>query len=215
MPTRRFSTRSSRPTPCAPATRLSVSTISTGPRRRAVERDRHALFEGQRDLLGLVGGVERVDGQLEHALLGAVPDVLEVAALVGEVPDVAVAAEDVARRVLDRDVVLRGVVERVLAGADVPLPPRRDHPEVRRERPVGHLEADLIVALAGGAVGERVGALLQRDLRPGGRRGGAGPAPCREGSGPRRSPRRRGPCSSSRGRTPRGGPSRCTCSRPS
>jgi argininosuccinate synthase len=34
MPTRRFSTRSSRPTPCAPATRFSVSTISTGPSRR-------------------------------------------------------------------------------------------------------------------------------------------------------------------------------------
>src|SRR5262249_36379214 len=43
-----------------------------------------------------------------------------------------------------------------------PLPPGRDHLEVRREAAVRDLEADLVVALAGGAVGEGVGADPQR-----------------------------------------------------
>ena len=81
----------------------------------SVERDRDTPFEGEGDLLGLVRGVERIDGQLEHALLGAVPDVLEVAAFVGEVPQVAVAAEEVLRGVLHRNAFFLRVLEGVLA----------------------------------------------------------------------------------------------------
>src|SRR5205085_1019845 len=43
-------------------------------------------------------------------------------------------------------------------GDDVPLAPRGDDGEVRGEGLVGQLEADLVVALAGAAVGERVAA---------------------------------------------------------
>ena len=57
-----------------------------------------------------------------------------------------------------------GVGDRVLAAADVPLAPRRDDRKVRRERRVGQLEANLIVALAGAAVRERIGADAARDL---------------------------------------------------
>ena len=56
------------------------------------------------------------------------------------------------------------VVDRVLAGPDVPVPPRRHDFKLRREGLVGQLEADLIVALAGAAVGDRVGAFEQGNL---------------------------------------------------
>ena len=66
-----------------------------------------------------------------------------------------------------------GVRDGVFAAADVPLAPRRDDRKVGRERRVGQLEADLIVALAGAAVRERIGAdlagdfdLAARDERP-------------------------------------------------
>ena len=57
-----------------------------------------------------------------------------------------------------------GVGDRVLAAPDVPLAPRRDDRQIGRERGVGQLEAHLIVALAGAAVRERVGADRARDL---------------------------------------------------
>ena len=52
----------------------------------------------------------------------------------------------------DRDLVLLGEVEQRLAALEVPLAPRRDHPDVGLQRVVGELEADLVVALAGRAV---------------------------------------------------------------
>ena len=72
---------------------------------------------------------------------------------------------------------LRRVRDRVLARLERPLAPRRDDRQLRRERPVGELEAHLVVALARAAVGERVAAGLAGDLdldagdqRPGERR---------------------------------------------
>ena len=56
------------------------------------------------------------------------------------------------------------VVDGLLAGADVPHAPRGDHVEVGREGLVGQLEAHLVVALAGAAVGDGVRAFLQGDL---------------------------------------------------
>jgi hypothetical protein len=47
---------------------------------------------------------------------------------------------------------------------EVPLAPGRDHGDVGLERIVAELEADLVVALAGGAVADRVGADLAGDL---------------------------------------------------
>ena len=49
-----------------------------------------------------------------------------------------------------------GVVDAVLAG-HAPAADRGDDLEVGRERPRRHLEADLVVALAGAAVGDAVG----------------------------------------------------------
>ena len=51
-----------------------------------------------------------------------------------------------------------------LAAGEFPFAPRRDHADVGLERVIAELEADLVVALAGGAVADRVGADLARDL---------------------------------------------------
>ena len=65
---------------------------------------------------------------------------------------------------VDGDAVLVGVREQLLARQQVPFAPRRDDADVRLERVRAELEADLVVALAGGAVRDRVGAGLRRDL---------------------------------------------------
>ena len=65
---------------------------------------------------------------------------------------------------LQGHVVGLGVVDLLLTGLDVPLTPRGDDLHVGGEALDGQLETDLIVALAGGAVGDGVGALLQSDL---------------------------------------------------
>ncbi len=53
----------------------------------------------------------------------------------------------------DRDLVLLGEVEQRLAALEVPFAPGRDDLDVGLQRVVAELEADLVVALAGGAVG--------------------------------------------------------------
>src|SRR5687767_9941523 len=71
-------------------------------------------------------------------------------------PDVAVARIDLLSRCCDRHVVLCGVVERVLATADIPLTPGGNHGKIRSKCGIGELEPNLIVAFAGASVSERV-----------------------------------------------------------
>ncbi len=74
----------------------------------------------------------------------------------------------------DRDLVLLGKGDELLARAQVPFAPGRDDGHVGLQRIIAELEAHLVVALAGGAVDDRVGAdlfgdldLLLGDQRPG------------------------------------------------
>jgi hypothetical protein len=64
----------------------------------------------------------------------------------------------------DRDLMLLGEADQRLAAAVFPLPPRRDHPDVGLQRIVTEFEADLVVALAGGAVADRICADLAGNL---------------------------------------------------
>ena len=64
----------------------------------------------------------------------------------------------------DRNLVLLGEGDQRLARFEIPFAPRRDHFHVGLERIIGKLEAHLVVALAGRAVGDRVGADLFGDL---------------------------------------------------
>ena len=65
---------------------------------------------------------------------------------------------------LQGHVVRLGVGDLFLTRLDVPLPPRGDDGHIGREVLDGQLEPDLIVALAGAAVGDGVGALFLGDL---------------------------------------------------
>ena len=64
----------------------------------------------------------------------------------------------------DRDLVLFGERDQILAALELPLAPRRDDPDSRLERVVAQLEAHLVVALAGGAVAHGIGARGARDV---------------------------------------------------
>ena len=64
----------------------------------------------------------------------------------------------------DEDLVLLGEVDQVGARLELPFPPGRDDLDVGVERVGRQLEAHLVVALAGGAVGDRVGARVMGDL---------------------------------------------------
>ena len=64
----------------------------------------------------------------------------------------------------DRDLVLLGEIDQLGPRGEVPFAPGGDHLDIRIERVIAELEADLIVALAGGAVADGVRARRLRDL---------------------------------------------------
>ena len=70
------------------------------------------------------------------------------------VQQIAVAAVDLLAALGHGNSMLLGVVEAVFARLQVPLAPGHDDLQLRRQRLVGVLEAHLIVALAGAAVGD-------------------------------------------------------------
>ena len=163
MPTRRSSTWSIRPTPWAPPSSLRRSTRATGSEALAVERDRDPALEADDDLDGR-GRRGRVDGPGEGVGRRRDPRVLEDAGLAGAAPHVHV--DGVGRGLRDRDLDPPGVrvVDLLVAGQAHPDAHRGDDLEARVEGVDGDVEADLVVALAGAAVGDRVGALLLGDL---------------------------------------------------
>ena len=81
-----------------------------------------------------------------------------------DVPDVAIAAVDFLGRLRDWNIVLGGVIERVLARNDGPFTPRRNHGKVRGQRFVSQLEADLIVPFARAPMRERVTPCTKRNF---------------------------------------------------
>ena len=116
---------------------VALSGASSG-ETRALEDVRRRLARRVLQHLSLRGGVEEVgvdrEGRLAALVLG------------------------------DQDLVLLGEVDQVGARLELPFAPGRDDLDVGVERIGGELEAHLVVALAGGAVGDRVGAGLVRDL---------------------------------------------------
>ena len=96
--------------------------------------------------------------ELEDVVLRRVVEVLDPLALRGAAPEVVV--DRVGRRLgaaLDRDAVLARVRD-LLVAAHLPAADRRDDLQLGRERRDRRLDADLVVALARAAVGDRVAA---------------------------------------------------------
>jgi hypothetical protein len=121
----------------------------------AVEPHRDAALEPDLDLFGLVRRQARNGRQREDVLRRLDPRVLEDAALDADAPEVLVEAVGLRLGDRHRDAVLRRVLDLLVAARELPLAHRRDDLQVRRQRHHRDVEAHLVVALAGGAVGQR------------------------------------------------------------
>ena len=99
--------------------------------------------------------------ELEDVLGRRLVEVLDDAALARAAPEVVVDRVGALDRRRDRDAVLLRVGD-LLVAAHLPLAHRRDHLQVGRQGGDRRLDAHLVVALAGAAVGDRVGAVLAR-----------------------------------------------------
>ena len=137
-----------------------------GRQRLAVDGDGIALLEADLDGRRLVGRVLRRNGALIDVSGRLDRRVFQHLAFGRGVQEIGVDREGrFAALVLgDRDLVLLGEVDQVGARGEVPFPPRRDDLDVGIERVIGELEAHLVIALAGGAMSDGVGAGLARDL---------------------------------------------------
>ena len=122
----------------------------------AVDRDRDAGFEGDGDLIRRRREF-RGGGVVVDVLGGGVPDVLEVAGFDGAAPDVLVDRVRVLLGGLDRQALFLGEGDGLVAGQGE-VADRGDALQVRAEGLDADLEADLVVALAGAAVGHGGGA---------------------------------------------------------
>ena len=130
----------------------------------AVDLLRNTLLEVDDDVFGLVGGLRQRLGHDGDLIRELVPRVFEDAAFEADVQQVAVHAVRLGRGRGDRDAVFLRVFDEVHAAREIPLAPRRDDLDVRLERIGGQFEADLVVAFAGRAVADRVGAFGAGDL---------------------------------------------------
>src|ERR1035438_5049510 len=93
----------------------------------AIDRNRLALLKGDGHLARRIGRFRRALREHPDFVGSGVGRVLQRAAFVRDVPDVAVAAVDLGGGGGDGDVVRARVLDGVLAGHDVPLPPGGDH----------------------------------------------------------------------------------------
>ena len=120
----------------------------------AVDRHRHAPIEGDDDLGGRFH-IRRILGVLVQVLDGRGPRILEEPGLQRAAPDVLVDRVRALLRLLNRQVVLLRVHDRLVAGQRE-VAHGRDARELRREGGNRRLEPHLVVALAGAAVRDAV-----------------------------------------------------------
>src|SRR5580658_8181642 len=132
----------------------------------AVDRDRIAAEVFDFDVLGLVRRVFGRDGEAKHVVVRLAPRVLEDAALVAYMDEVAIHRVRLLGGDGEGNFLLAGVGNHVGAAYERPIgtPPRRDDLQVRRESRERQLEAHLVVALAGRAMRDSVGAFRARNL---------------------------------------------------
>ena len=134
------------------------SSYLDGAVRLVRELDRNALYELDLDVGARVGGALRAHGHLEHVLLVRHVRLLEAPRLVAGVEQVLVDGVVALGLGVDRDAVLGAVRQQVLppleALDELRVAPRGDAPDLRVEGLRAHLEADLVVALPGRAVGD-------------------------------------------------------------
>jgi hypothetical protein len=143
-----------------------------------VELDGETLLEVDGEVLRGIGCLGGIDGQLPHVLGRSDVGVLEDAGLVAAVCHVLVHAPWLALGAGDRDALLGGVVEKIVAALEAVVehgvPPGCDDLDAGLESVEGQLEADLVVTLASATVGDGEAALLLGDSDLGTSDDGAG-----------------------------------------
>lgn len=132
-----------------------------------LELDGKTLLEREGEVLGDVGCLGGIDSQLPHVLWWGDIGVLEDAGLVGAVCQVLIHAPGLALGACDGDASSSRVVKQVVAALESVvedgLSPWSEHNDAGLEGVEGQLEADLVVTLAGAAVGDGEAALLLSD----------------------------------------------------
>ncbi len=116
------------------------------------DRDRRACVESDLDFRRLIGRFFRRGDPFPHRFFRLIRGVFEHAALMAQMPDVAVARVNVRIGLFDGHVMRAGIIDGVLARVDGPLAPRRDDFHSRRDGLVSQLEPHLVVPLSGAAV---------------------------------------------------------------
>ena len=208
MPTKRFSTRSSRPMPLALPSAFSRVSSVAGDRRSPLMATASPRSNSIVISVALSGAASGRDGALTDHLVRLVPGILQRSC-----PRRRSAAgwrrrENGASPRLSLAIGIWccfGEVDQRGAAGQVPFAPGRDDLDVRLQRVIGQLEAHLVVALAGGAMGDGVGADLPRRSRSGAWRSAAGRSRCRAGTALRTARWRGTSGRRSRGRIPRAG----------
>lgn len=125
--------------------------------------DGDTLLEEDDEVLGLIRSRQRVLGQLPHISGRGCVGVLQDTGLVGAVSQVLIHGPGLGLGGGDRDALLFGVVEQVLAALEAlvedGLAPRRNDLDGGLEGVKGKFEANLVVTLTGAAVGDSEAAL--------------------------------------------------------
>jgi hypothetical protein len=152
--------------------------IGDGLAARELDLDGETLLEVQDKVLGLLGGLGGVDGQLPHVLRGSNVGVLEDTGLVTAVGQVLVHAPGLALCAGDGDARLLGVVKKILttleAVVEDGVAPWGNDLDGGLESVEAELEADLVVTLASAAVRDGETALLLGDSNLGASDNGTG-----------------------------------------
>ena len=137
-----------------------------------LEADGVAFFEEDFDVFGFVGGVFGGNGEDIHVGIrrggGVIPGVFHGSGFEGDVEEVAVHGVGLFHGGLDGDVVGLGIGDHFgTAGellAETGVAPRGDAFYIGREGGGGELEADLVIALSRGSVGDGIRPLGEGDL---------------------------------------------------
>ena len=131
MPTNRFSTMSTRPTPCREPISLRRSIRGSRGKPLTVHADGITLFVRDDDVFRCIGSVLGVRRPAEHVLGRLVPGVLEDAAFITDVEQVGVHRVRLLCGNLDWDFAVLAVFDAVGPRTQRPGPPRRDDLDAR------------------------------------------------------------------------------------
>lgn len=128
-----------------------------------LQLDGDTLLKGESEVLGLVGGAERVLGQLPHIGRRSDVGVLQDTGLVGAVSQVLIHGPGLGLGGGDGDALLGSVGEEIVTADEAlvedGVTPRGNDLDVGLEGVEGKLEANLVVTLASAAVGDSEAAL--------------------------------------------------------